>query len=99
MQAMRRDPYAGVNDFPDRLDELRRYLGDATPGQRVRAIPGQGTHVPIWLLGSSGYSAQLAARLGCRSPSPASSPPATCAKPCTSIARVSNPACSTPLTP
>ncbi|KFF48881.1 luciferase [Gammaproteobacteria bacterium MFB021] len=64
MQAMRRDPYAGVNDFPERLDELRRYLGNATPGQRVRAIPGQGTHVPIWLLGSSGYSAQLAARLG-----------------------------------
>lgn len=64
MQAMRRDPMAGVNDFPDRLDELRRYLGDSVPGQRVRAIPGEGTHVPIWLLGSSGYSAQLAARLG-----------------------------------
>ncbi|WP_110686454.1 LLM class flavin-dependent oxidoreductase [Salinicola aestuarinus] len=64
MQAMRRDPRAGVNDFPDRLDELRRYLGDTVPGQRIRAIPGEGTHVPIWLLGSSGYSAQLAARLG-----------------------------------
>nr|WP_299243501.1 LLM class flavin-dependent oxidoreductase [uncultured Halomonas sp.] len=64
MAAMRRDPRSGVSDFPDQLDELRRYLGDATPGQRVRANPGQGTHVPIWLLGSSGYSAQLAARLG-----------------------------------
>ncbi|MBZ9559376.1 MULTISPECIES: LLM class flavin-dependent oxidoreductase [Modicisalibacter] len=64
MAAMRRDPYAGVNDFPDRLDELRRYLGDATPDQRVKAVPGQGTHVPLWLLGSSGFSAQLAARLG-----------------------------------
>ncbi|WP_136066395.1 LLM class flavin-dependent oxidoreductase [Modicisalibacter radicis] len=64
MAAMRRDPRAGVSDFPDRLDELRRYLGDAAPDQRVRAVPGQGTHVPIWLLGSSGYSAQLAARLG-----------------------------------
>ncbi len=64
MAAMRRDPRAGINDFPERLDELRRYLGDAQPDQRVRALPGQGTHVPIWLLGSSGYSAQLAARLG-----------------------------------
>ncbi|GHB21854.1 LLM class flavin-dependent oxidoreductase [Salinicola rhizosphaerae] len=64
MQAMRRDPRAGINDFPDRLDELRRYLGESVPGQRVRAIPGESTHVPIWLLGSSGFSAQLAARLG-----------------------------------
>ncbi|MGC3873634.1 LLM class flavin-dependent oxidoreductase [Halomonas sp. GXIMD04776] len=64
MAAMRRDPRSGVNDFPDQLDELRRYLGDALPDQRVRAMPGQSTHVPIWLLGSSGYSAQLAARLG-----------------------------------
>lgn len=64
MAAMRRDPRSGVSDFPDQLDELRRYLGDALPDQRVRANPGQGTHVPIWLLGSSGYSAQLAARLG-----------------------------------
>ncbi|MEC9483952.1 MAG: LLM class flavin-dependent oxidoreductase [Halomonas sp.] len=64
MAAMRRDPRSGVNDFPDQLDELRRYLGDPAPNQRVRAMPGQGTHVPIWLLGSSGYSAQLAARLG-----------------------------------
>ncbi|GAB2792943.1 LLM class flavin-dependent oxidoreductase [Halomonas shantousis] len=64
MQAMRRDPRSGINDFPDQLDELRRYLGDPLPDQRVRATPGQGTHVPIWLLGSSGYSAQLAAHLG-----------------------------------
>ncbi|MCX2524477.1 LLM class flavin-dependent oxidoreductase [Larsenimonas rhizosphaerae] len=64
MQAMRRHPRAGVDDFPEQLAELQRYLGDASPGQRVQAVPGQGTHVPIWLLGSSGYSAQLAARLG-----------------------------------
>jgi luciferase family oxidoreductase group 1 len=64
MQAMRRNPRAGVNDFPDRLAELRSYLGDALPDQRVKAIPGQGTHVPLWLLGSSDFSARLAAQLG-----------------------------------
>ena len=43
---------------------MRTYLGDAQPGQAVKAIPGQGSHVPITLLGSSAFSAQLAARLG-----------------------------------
>lgn len=64
MQAMRRHARAGVDDFPAQLDELRGYLGDAPPQQRVKAVPGQGIHVPIWLLGSSGFSAQLAAKLG-----------------------------------
>ncbi|MCM2972160.1 LLM class flavin-dependent oxidoreductase [Larsenimonas suaedae] len=64
MHAMRRAPQAGVDDFPDQLAELQRYLGTPEPGQRVQAIPGQDTHVPVWLLGSSGYSAQLAGRLG-----------------------------------
>ncbi|MCA1773414.1 MAG: LLM class flavin-dependent oxidoreductase [Halomonas sp.] len=64
MQAMRRHAHAGVDDFPAQLNELRGYLGDASPHQRVKAVPGQGTHVPIWLLGSSGFSAQLAAKLG-----------------------------------
>ncbi|WP_444679228.1 LLM class flavin-dependent oxidoreductase [Halomonas sp. E19] len=64
MAALRRDPYAGVNDFPDQLAELQAFLSEEQPGQRVRAVPGQGTRVPIWLLGSSGYSAQLAAREG-----------------------------------
>ncbi|MDP1901051.1 MAG: LLM class flavin-dependent oxidoreductase [Rubrivivax sp.] len=50
--------------FPRDVVELMAYLGDAQPGQAVRAIPGTGTHVPIWLLGSSLYSAQLAAHLG-----------------------------------
>jgi luciferase family oxidoreductase group 1 len=43
---------------------LRGYLGDAHPGQRVHAYPGEGAHVPIWLLGSSGFSARLAGMLG-----------------------------------
>ncbi|CAM3355608.1 LLM class flavin-dependent oxidoreductase [Halomonas lysinitropha] len=64
MAAMRRDPYAGVEDFPQRLAELQGYLDDARPGQRVRAVPGQGTKVPLWLLGSSDFSARLAAREG-----------------------------------
>ncbi|WP_447527999.1 LLM class flavin-dependent oxidoreductase [Vreelandella sp. TE19] len=64
MRAMRRSAQAGVDDFPAQLDELTRYLSDEAPGQQVKAVPGQGTHVPTWLLGSSGYSAQLAARLG-----------------------------------
>lgn len=64
MAALRRDPYAGAEDFPERLTELQGFLGEPRPGQRVRAIPGQGTQVPLWLLGSSGYSAQLAAREG-----------------------------------
>jgi luciferase family oxidoreductase group 1 len=44
--------------------ELQRYFADPVPGQRVRAVPGAGLHVPLWLLGSSLFSAQLAAALG-----------------------------------
>jgi luciferase family oxidoreductase group 1 len=40
------------------------YLDDAKPGQRVRAVPGQGTHIPVYILGSSTYGAQLAAAFG-----------------------------------
>ncbi|WP_311950911.1 LLM class flavin-dependent oxidoreductase [Halomonas piscis] len=64
MRALRRDPFAGVDDFPERLAELRRYLGTPEPDQRIRAVPGQDSHVPVWLLGSSGYSARLAGQLG-----------------------------------
>ena len=51
-------------DFPRQLAELLAYLAPAGPGQRLVAYPGAGTNVPVWLLGSSTYSAQLAARLG-----------------------------------
>lgn len=64
MAAMRRDPGAGIDDFPRRLAELKGYLDDVRPGQRVRAVPGQGTRVPLWLLGSSDFSARLAAQEG-----------------------------------
>jgi luciferase family oxidoreductase group 1 len=52
------------DDFPALLEELRTYLGPAKPGQAVKAIPGLGSQVPVTLLGSSGFSAQLAGMLG-----------------------------------
>ena len=66
MRALRRhlDASDDEDGFPRDVVELQGYLGEATTGQTVRAIPGQGTQVPIWLLGSSLYSAQLAAYLG-----------------------------------
>ena len=51
-------------DFPALLEELRGYLAPRRPGQAVTAYPGEGASVPIWLLGSSGFSAALAAELG-----------------------------------
>ena len=56
----------GLNgdDFPQQLSELLAYLAPAQPGQRVQAVPGAGTNVPVWLLGSSTFSAQLAGSLG-----------------------------------
>jgi luciferase family oxidoreductase group 1 len=64
MRALRRDLHQTGDDFPQLLEELRTYLGPEKPGQVVKAIPGQGSNVPITLLGSSGFSAQLAATLG-----------------------------------
>jgi len=51
-------------DFPELVDELQGYLAEAKPSQRVHAYPGEGTKVPIWLLGSSDFSARLAGKLG-----------------------------------
>jgi luciferase family oxidoreductase group 1 len=64
MRALRRDLHQGGEDFPALLEELQTYLGPEKPGQVVKAIPGQGSNVPITLLGSSGFSAQLAAMSG-----------------------------------
>ena len=64
MRALRRDLRQTGDDFPALLDELQTYLGPSKPGQVVKAIPGQGSNVPITLLGSSDFSAQLAAALG-----------------------------------
>jgi len=64
VRALRRDHGQTGDDFPQLLEELRGYLGAERPRQAVKAIPGQGSNVPITLLGSSGFSAQLAASLG-----------------------------------
>jgi len=64
MRALRRDLQQSGEDFPALLQELQNYLGPEKPGQAVKAFPGQGSNVPITLLGSSGFSAQLAGKLG-----------------------------------
>src|ERR1700681_3046819 len=64
MRALRRDLQQSGDDFPALLAELQTYLGPERPGQVVNAIPGQGSNVPITLLGSSGFSAQLAGMQG-----------------------------------
>jgi luciferase family oxidoreductase group 1 len=64
MRALRRNRVESEEDFPRDVDELQRLLSPAQPGQRLVAMPGAGTNVPIWLLGSSLFSAQLAARKG-----------------------------------
>src|SRR5205085_12494321 len=63
-QALRRTLASDENDFPRDVLELQDYLGDAVPGRHVRAIPGEGSKVPLWILGSSLFGAQLAAMLG-----------------------------------
>ncbi|WP_407666130.1 LLM class flavin-dependent oxidoreductase [Microbulbifer bruguierae] len=64
MTALRRDPLHAADHFADDVQELLHYFAPEKPGQRVRAVPGVGSKVPVWLLGSSLYSAQLAAALG-----------------------------------
>jgi luciferase family oxidoreductase group 1 len=63
-RALRRNLKADVDEFPNDVVELINYLGPRKANAQVRAIPGEGTNVPVWLLGSSTYSAQLAGILG-----------------------------------
>ena len=62
-RALRRSP-AAAESFPDDVAELLSYFRPAQPGQAVRAVPGAGLEVPVWILGSSLYGAQLAAAMG-----------------------------------
>ena len=64
MRALRRDRIESEEDFPRDVAELQRLLGPVQPGQGIVAMPGAGSNVPIWLLGSSLFSAQLAAQRG-----------------------------------
>ena len=63
-RALRRTLVGGEERFPQDVLELQALLGASEPGQRLRAVPGEGAGVPIWILGSSTFGAQLAAALG-----------------------------------
>jgi len=63
-RALRRDMAATADNFPQDVEELQGYFETANPGKKIRAIPGNGLRVPIWLLGSSLFSARLAAEMG-----------------------------------
>jgi luciferase family oxidoreductase group 1 len=63
LRALRRDPMA-AEMFPQDVLELQAFLAPAEPGQAVTAVPGAGTEVPLWILGSSLFGAELAALLG-----------------------------------
>src|SRR6187455_2223558 len=63
LRALRRDPSA-ADSFPHDVAELMHYFQPLQPGQKVQAVPGAGLDVPIWILGSSLYGAQLAAAMG-----------------------------------
>ena len=62
-RALRRDPMA-AQTFPQDVQELQAFLAPEQPGQPIRAVPGVGAQVPLWILGSSTFGAQLAAFLG-----------------------------------
>lgn len=63
LRALRRDPSTS-DRFPQDILELQAFLGAVQPGQRIEAVPGSDTNVPLWILGSSLFGAQLAAELG-----------------------------------
>ncbi len=63
LRALRRSP-GNSEDFPQDVQELQAFLGPVQPGQRIEAVPGSNTNVPLWILGSSLFGAQLAAGLG-----------------------------------
>ena len=63
-RALRRDLLGSDDRFPQDVRELQHYFGPIQEGQTVKAIPGANTEVPIWILGSSLYGAQLAAHFG-----------------------------------
>ncbi len=63
-RALRRDMSLNADNFPQDVMELQSYFEPTKPGQQIRAVPGAGLKVPLWLLGSSTFSAQMAAQMG-----------------------------------
>lgn len=63
LRALRRSP-GNADHFPEDVVELQGYFLPVQPGQKIEAVPGSGTEVPLWILGSSLFGAQLAAQLG-----------------------------------
>jgi luciferase family oxidoreductase group 1 len=63
-RALRRNLASDVDNYPDDIRELQHYLAAPKMGQNIVAVPGANTHIPLWLLGSSLYSAQLAGKFG-----------------------------------
>jgi luciferase family oxidoreductase group 1 len=63
-RALRRDLQTNAEQFPQDVLELRAYFDEVQPGQQIRAVPGMGLKVPLWILGSSLFGAQVAAALG-----------------------------------
>ncbi len=63
-RALRRDNPGAAERFPDDVQELQGYFAALRPNQTVQAVPGAGLNVPLWILGSSLFGAQLAAKLG-----------------------------------
>ena len=63
-RALRRDLATNAEQFPQDVRELQAYFDDVQPGQQIRAVPGAGLKVPLWILGSSLFGAQVAALLG-----------------------------------
>ena len=63
-RALRRDHQNNADSFPQDVQELRALFGPVQPGQKIQAVPGAGLEVPLWILGSSLFGAQLAAMLG-----------------------------------
>lgn len=91
MRALRRDRLGNGDDFPEQVAELEMLLGPRRSQQSLLAVPGEGTQVPIWLLGSSLFSAHLAAQKACPMPSLRISHRVTCTRRCASTAATSSP--------
>jgi luciferase family oxidoreductase group 1 len=84
VRALRRT--LGADTFPQDVRELQFYFSPEAAHRQVQAVPAAGTEVPLWILGSSTYGAQLAAESVCAMPLPLTSRPTSCSRHCRSIA-------------